>query len=768
MYDSPARSPRKATGGKNDGMSQSEHLRHLQMLLDVSRQVAALDTLDAVLDTLITVAVKETRAERGTLFLHDSSTGELYSRVAQGIRTHEIRILDNAGIAGAVFHSGEGEIVHKAYEDERFNADVDKETGFVTESILCAPVKNAKGEIIGVAQVLNKAEGEFSDLDMAVLEGMTTQCAITLQSMQLVERMESTRKREIEFLNVVSDMTSELELTRLLQRVMSEATRMLDAERSTLFINDEKTNELFSHVGEGLDSVEIRLPNHLGIAGAVFVSGDTVNIPYAYADLRFNPGFDKQTGFFTRSILCVPVVNKAGKVIGVTQALNKRGGPFSDEDESRLKAFTAQIAIGLENAKLFGDIQAMKNYNESMLQSMSNGVVTFDEEHEAKTCNAAGARIMRTLAKDVIGQKATDVFGEANAWLLEKIARVEESREGDTSVDAELAFGEEKVSANVNVLPLTSGDGKPLGTLIMMEDISNEKRVKSTLSRYMDPGLADQMLKGGNQEEILGGKDTVATVLFSDVRGFTTITESLGAQGTVALLNDYFELMVDCISEQGGMLDKFIGDAIMAAFGIPVPHDDDEDRGLRAGINMIKRLWEWNVIRKARGDMEVDMGLGLNTGSIVAGNIGSKKRMDYTMIGDGVNLAARLESACKQYNARILLSEYTVAKLKGVYRLRDIDKVVVKGKTQPVGVFECLDYHNDQSFPNLMDALGNFNEGVKRYRHQEWDKAVSYFEEALKANDSDKLANTYIERCALMKENPPGDDWDGVWIMTSK
>lgn len=767
MYDSPARSP-KSSGGKDANMSQSEHLRHLQMLLDVSRQVAALDTLDAVLDTLITVAVKETRAERGTLFLHDASTGELYSRVAQGIRTHEIRILDNAGIAGAVFHSGVGEIVSDAYGDERFNAEVDKETGFKTESILCAPVKNAKGEIIGVAQVLNKAEGEFSDLDMAVLEGMTTQCAITLQSMQLVERMESTRKREIEFLNVVSDMTSELELTRLLQRVMSEATRMLDAERSTLFINDEKTNELFSHVGEGLDSVEIRLPNHLGIAGAVFVSGETVNIPYAYADLRFNPGFDKQTGFFTRSILCVPVVNKAGKVIGVTQALNKRGGPFSDEDESRLKAFTAQIAIGLENAKLFGDIQAMKNYNESMLQSMSNGVVTFDEEREAKTCNAAGARIMRVAAKEVIGQKADDVFGEANAWLMEKIERVEESREGDTSVDAELVFEGEKVSANVNVLPLTSGDGKPLGTLVMIEDISNEKRVKSTLSRYMDPGLADQMLAGGNQEEILGGKDTVATVLFSDVRGFTTITESLGAQGTVALLNDYFELMVDCISEQGGMLDKFIGDAIMAAFGIPVPHDDDEDRGLRAGINMIKRLWEWNVQRKARGDMEVDMGLGLNTGSIVAGNIGSKKRMDYTMIGDGVNLAARLESACKQYNARILLSEYTVAKLKGVYRLRDIDKVVVKGKTKPVGVFECLDYHNDQTFPNLMDALGNFNEGVKRYRHQEWDKAVSYFEEALKANESDKLANTYIERCALMKENPPGDDWDGVWIMTSK
>jgi len=762
MYENP-RSTKSA-----QNLSQSEHIKQLQMMLDVSRQVAALDTLDAVLDTLVSVAVAETKAERGTLFLHDSQTGELFSRVAQGLKRHEIRILDNVGIAGATFQSGDGQIIHDAYNDERFNREVDQETGYTTKSILAAPVRNAKGEVIGVAQVLNKKDGQFNELDLAVLEGMTTQCAITLQSMQLVERMEVTRQREIEFLNIVSDMTSELELTRLLQRVMSEATRMLDAERSTLFINDEKTNELFSHVGEGLDSVEIRLPNHLGIAGAVFTSGDTVNIPYAYADLRFNPGFDKQTGFFTRSILCVPVVNKAGKVIGVTQALNKRGGPFSEDDESRLKAFTAQIAIGLENAKLFGDVQAMKNYNESMLQSMSNGVITFDEEGENKTCNAAGERIMRSRAKEMLGKKADAIFGEKNTWLVEMIQRVEETDVGEALDDTELTIGDEKVSVNVTVLPMQSGEETSLGTLVMLEDISDAKKAKSTLSRYMDPALAAQMLAGGNQDDILGGKDTVATVLFSDVRSFTTITEQLGAQGTVALLNEYFEIMVDCISEQGGMLDKFIGDAIMAAFGIPLGHEDDEDRGLKAGINMIKSLWEWNATREAKGDMPIDMGLGLNTGNIVAGNIGSSKRMDYTMIGDGVNLAARLESACKQYSARILLSEFTVEKLKGVYRLRDIDKVVVKGKTEPVGVFECLDYHTDKTFPNLMDVLGSFNEGVKVYRKQEWDRAIGYFKDALKANETDKLSNTYIERCKLMKKKPPGDDWDGVWIMTEK
>src|ERR1019366_9102406 len=132
-----------------------------------------------------------------------------------------------------------------------------------------------------------------------------------------------------------------------------EATRMLNAERSTLFLNDEKTHELWSEVGQGLESVQIRLPNHLGIAGAVFTNSKAINIPYAYADWRFNPTFDKKTVFFTLSILCVPIVNKHGKTIGVTQVLNKHGGPFSSEDESRLRAFTAAILIPLGDSKMF-------------------------------------------------------------------------------------------------------------------------------------------------------------------------------------------------------------------------------------------------------------------------------------------------------------------------------------------------------------------------------------------------------------------------------
>ena len=136
-------------------------------------------------------------------------------------------------------------------------------------------------------------------------------------------------------------------------------------------------------------------------------------------------------------------------------------------------------------------------------------------------------------------------------------------------MDVELAFGERQVSVNLTVLPLASGEGKQLGTLLMIEDISTEKRMKSTMSRYMDPAIADRMLDNSGDASLLGGASTRATVLFSDIRDFTALTEELGAQGTVAFFNEYFALMVECIAREAGMLDKFIGDAIMAAFGLP-------------------------------------------------------------------------------------------------------------------------------------------------------------------------------------------------------
>ena len=215
------------------------------------------------------------------------------------------------------------------------------------------------------------------------------------------------------------------------------------------------------------------------------------------------------------------------------------------------------------------------------------------------------------------------------------------------------------------------------------------------------------------------------------------------------------------------MLDKFIGDAIMAAFGLPQPGPDDEDRAVRTAIAMIRSLDEWNTTRLADGKPPIDMGIGLNTDAVVAGNIGSPKRMDFTMIGDGVNLAARLESACKQYHARILISDLTYRELKGVYRTREVDRVVVKGKSEPVAVHEVLDHHTDETFPHLMDVVNDFRDGITSYRRGAWDAAIASFRRCLHAHPGDALSAIYVGRCEQLRANPPAD-WDGIWVMTAK
>ena len=757
--------------------------RFSDMLLQVTTDLAKTKSLDEALETLVKITTTTIGAERGTIFLNDSSTGELYSRIAQGNFRREIRILNSKGVAGWVFTHNEGTIIHDAYKDDRFNKAVDVRTGFRTKSILCAPLRTVSGEKIGVSQILNKIDGQFEEEDLELLLAMTEQAAIAIQGNIIVEQVEAARKQELEFLDVVSQVSSELELTPLLQKIISTISTMLDCERATLFINDEKTNELYTEVGEGLDEKSvIKFPNHLGIAGTVFTSGESVNIPHAYADLRFNPAFDKQTGFFTRSILCMPVFNKEGKAIGVSQVLNKRGGSFNTEDEKRLAAFTSQISMGIENAKLFDDVQSQMNYSQSILASMHDAVITFDENFVIKTCNPAGLRILKlTNESEILEQAASAIFSASNQWLLDKIESIKEIEE---FLDHELVVDGETLSVNVTLTPLMGkastglGDAKSskhksnatvIGAMLMIEDISSEKRMKSTMSRYMDPELADQLMaSGGSNEDIMGGKQSVGTVLFSDVRSFTTITEELGAQGTVKLLNEYFTIMVDCITDEGGMLDKFIGDAMMCIFGTPVPHDDDPDRAVRAAIRMMTDLKVFNDKRMDEGKRPIDHGMGINTDSIVSGNIGSPKRMDYTVIGDGVNLAARIESACKQYGAHILISEFTYKAVKATYRTRQVDYVIVKGKTEPVGVYEVLDFHDDESYPDLVDALGLFNDGYRSWNQGKWDQAIKLFQSVKKINENDLAAQLYIDRCNHMKKNPPRGEWDGVWVMTTK
>jgi adenylate cyclase len=299
----------------------------------------------------------------------------------------------------------------------------------------------------------------------------------------------------------------------------------------------------------------------------------------------------------------------------------------------------------------------------------------------------------------------------------------------------------------------------------MAVGLEERDRVRSLLGKVVSPEIAEELLTRG---VALGGEDREVTILFSDVRNFTTMSEKQTPQAVLNLLNTYLEGMSAVIDRHDGVVDKYIGDAIMALFGAPLQHEDDADRALSCAVEMIEALAAVNVKLKEDGFPRLDIGIGINTAVVVAGNMGSSNRLNYTVIGDGVNLAARLESACKQYGAHILVSEFTMAKLRGTYCNREVDKVVVKGKTEPLGIFEILGYHTEETFPNLVEALNHFNGGLELYREAKWDAAMDSFRNVLDLNPKDRLSETYIERCRYLKANPPEDEWDGIWVMTSK
>lgn len=743
-------------------------LRRISALVEVSNKVSDTLSLDVLLPRLMEIVTEALNADRSTLFLNDPNTDELFSRVAQGDSMGEIRFPNHLGIAGSVFTEGEGIIIPDAYADPRFNQEVDKKTGYRTRNILCTPILNKQRKVIGVAQVLNKHVGDFDDEDMTMLAALTSQAASALENARLFEMLERQQKEEAKLLEITSAISSNLQLDALLQRVINVTTDMLEADRSTLFMYDPKTDELWSRVAEGLDVKEIRFPSFAGIAGTCFTEGEVINIPEAYEDSRFNQEVDKKTGYRTRSILCMPIINKDGRKLGIMQVLNKKGGPFGPNDESRLRAFTAQAAIALENAQLFEDVLNEKNYNESILKSLSNGVITLDVEKRVITANDAIMRILKWDTDEIVGKTIEELFAhEDNSWILESIEKVVQSGEIDIAMDADVFLKDgSSASANMTVVPLINVNEEAIGYMLIIEDITSEKRVKSTMARYMTKEVAEKLLEGG--EDALGGTSQVASVLFSDIRSFTTISEMLGARETVSMLNDYFTDMIDVIFQHGGILDKYIGDAIMALFGAPFPTDQDAVNAVIVAEEMIRVLRKLNAQRAEAGKMEIKIGIGVSTGELVAGNIGSPKRMDYTAIGDTVNLAARLESATKYYGVEILWSEFTHSELNGNTLFREVDLIRVKGKNKPVAIYEGLGFHTPESFPNMKETLETFDAGVKHYRNSDWDQAIKSFESVLKLRADDGPSKLYLDRCQLYKKTPPPEDWGGVFTMTTK
>jgi len=742
-------------------------LQRISALVDISNNASETLSLDELLPQLVEAVSEVLDADRATLFVHDPRSEELFSRVLVGEGINEIRFPSSSGIAGSVFTKEEAEIIPDAYADPRFNQAVDRETGYRTKNILSTVVRTHE-RVIGVFQVLNKHDGDFTADDLGLLTVISNQVAAALENARLYEDGVRAAAEETKLLEITNAIASVLKLDDLLAMVVGVVTDLLGADRSSLFMFDKKTDELWTRVAEGMANREIRLPSHAGLVGSCFTSGEVINIPDAYADPRFNQAVDKSSGYKTENILCAIIENKEGEKLGVIQVLNKAGGPFDGRDEFRLQAFCAQASIALQNAQLFDDVLNERNFNESILRSLSDGVITLDSDRIVTKLNDSAAQKLGWDAASIVGQRLSEVMPEqGNQWIHEGLDDVVARGVTDLAMDAEVVLqNSDPMSANITMVPLIDVKDEPIGSMIVIEDITQEKRIKSTMARYMTKEIADRLLEDG--EEALGGTSQFATVLFSDIRQFTTISEELGPRATVTMLNEYFTEMVDVVFSHNGILDKYIGDAIMALFGTPFPNPDDADNALAVADGMVSALHKYNFARAAQGKMEINIGIGLSTGEVVSGNIGSEKRMDYTVIGDTVNLAARLEGATKYYGVPVLFNEITRDALTRPAAYREIDKIQVKGKNEPVKIYESLGHYNSENFPRMANVMAAFDQGLEEYQAGHWEMAMEAFREALDHRPTDGPAKLYYDRCLHYQENPPPDNWDGIWVMTSK
>jgi len=300
----------------------------------------------------------------------------------------------------------------------------------------------------------------------------------------------------------------------------------------------------------------------------------------------------------------------------------------------------------------------------------------------------------------------------------------------------------------------------------MIFEEREKRKIRKSFAQYLSPGVIGLIEKDPQKYIHPGGETKELTVMFSDIRGFTTISEGLSADELVRLLNEYLGTMTDILFANLGTLDKYIGDAIMAFWGSPYPQTNHAECACKCAIEMSRGLVKLNEKWKQEGRPPIAIGIGLNTGDVNVGNMGSEKRLAWTVMGDNVNLASRLEGITKQYQIQIVISENTYEAVSGKFVCRELDKIKVKGKNLPVTIYELLDVETER--PKYAPLLSAFDHAMAAYRSQNWREAAAQFGELLAVYPDDGPTRVFLQRALEYLENAPEPDWDGVYVMKSK
>ena len=768
-----------------------------------------------------------TSSDRASIFLLDKERQQLWLVVEGANNTNvEIRIpFDPSTIAGEVATSQKTiNIPFDFFDDPRsgFAKKHFQQTGYRTYSMLALPLFDEKGELVAVVELINKVKNNdkneqletrinklgFTSADEDMFRKFSVLIAHIIESSNSFYRAAQKQRVADALMKAVLSVGQSLDLEDTLKTVMDQASYLLNADRNALWLIDQEKSELWTKVYNAGVSTVLRIPIGAGYAGHVAKTGEILNIPldvYDHPDSGTSKQMDKKNGYRTCSLLCMPVFNPKKELIGVTQVVNKlqRGefppydpktwplvppqfkNSFTSEDVEFMKVFNTQAGIALENARLFEKIKHEQMIQKSILRSVSDGVISTDTHGSIIAANQKAYDILGVNKADghqlegcSIHEKIKVENANFSKWFNASLEGADEKARNQYYPD-QLLTSHMNETRNLNVSINTMADTdqgyKVQGALVILEDISQEKRLKTTMYRYMTQELAEQLLADGSAK--MGGDRKEVSVLFSDIRGYTSLSEVLSAEDVVSMLNEYFETMVESVLTHKGTLDKYIGDAIMAVFGTPLALPDHAWLAVQTAIDMRHRLKEFNAKRveklKPKDQKEFDLvnikiGIGVNSDSVISGNIGCTKRMEFTSIGDGVNLGSRLEGTSKVYGTDIIISETTYKSCADRIWTRELDRIQVKGKNQPISIYEVYGLRSDPLSRSHEQIIELYHKARDFYHQMKFGKAIGLFGEVLELDNLNKAASLHLVRCQHFLANPPSADWDGVWRFTEK
>ena len=531
-----------------------------------------------------------------------------------------------------------------------------------------------------------------ASLPVDTLERLSSLENLLYQVSKQVNAVEEERRKLLALASTTQAVNSSLELDEVLQLVMDTIIRLTEAERGFLMLRDMQ-GEMVTRVARNWEKESIN-PGEFAISRTIIQrvidSGDPVLTTNAQEDPRFG-GQQSIVAYNLRSILCVPLKAKT-EIIGVIYADNRiRTGIFKEAERDLLTVFANQAAIAIENARLFASVRRtlaevteLKNLMDNIFASIASGVLTADVQEEITLCNRA--------AESILGQSIAELVGQQldAALPYELQAHLASVRETDKPVvGLEITHTHPLRGAmdwRLNLSPLKDADQVTQGVAIVVDDMTEHKKLEAQrrlLERMVSPAVLNQINPDSLQ---IGGQLRDITVLFADIRGFTSYSEKRPPAELVTVLNRYLAAGAEAVLAQEGTVDKFLGDAVMAWFNAPLPQVDHTLRAARAALALKSAVEQLHS--ELPPDAHLSFGVGIHYGEAILGWIGTEKRLEYTAIGDCVNTAKRIQE--NSARGQILVSKEAYDRIKDQVQALPYTPLKVKGKSDPVEVYELV------------------------------------------------------------------------------